>query len=153
MSWESERLTKHISDGNVRVVKICRLDKNGNIIGGYYYNFQYQLNTTHHLQIEVYRIKPNPMFRGFRGFHSYEKDFVNIERHSPHEIQVYMPVQREGYNQKLLIGEYKNLYLGFAMGIVEGYLPKGSAYYANEKHEILSEEIMLTKVNRIIPCG
>jgi len=126
MCWTTtKRVQEQVSDGKVKVTKICRLDNNRNIIGGYYYDFNYQLKTEYQtkIQMESNIYDPNSC-RGFRGFHSYLQNKVEIQATETHAISVYAIVQGEKGQEKILLDKYQNRFLTNDICVVNGYLPK-----------------------------
>lgn len=143
MCWASKTLTMHISDGKVKVFKVCTLNNNGEISGYYYKWFKYVLNQEYQTNINIhstiYSIE-NQTHIGNEGFHSYSAKECLLETNN------------EGfdvYNKKtnFLITGY-NSYTNIV--VVEGYLPKGTTYYINQDGEIISDRIILEKITHQI---
>lgn len=142
MCWTSKNLIQHISDGNVKVFKICVLF--GGAIRGYYYRkFEYELNKEYQTEInissKIYSLTDETHI-GNEGFHSYS------------EKECFVDTNREGfevYNKKnnFFITVYHS---GIKIIVVEGYLPKGTTYYINHDGEIISDRIILEKITQQI---
>ena len=127
---------------NIPVYKI--VDKTGGFwfwstFSSYYYGFTYKLHKTyseklgaiHDLRTELYAIN--------EGIHSYHNTLTKIS------TSKYGDKWVNDFNGYILDNYCR---LGNVVK-VQGYIPKGSKYYLNENGEYISEQIVLTKYNKI----
>lgn len=143
MCWISDKAEPLISDGNVRVFKICRL-KDG-FIHSYYYGGVYELDKEYETKINISPNGNGEKYFGREGFHSYSSnDCYAIA--TVGGLQVFKI--RTGLTYDLFITDYIGTYITGVV-VVEGYLPKGATYYINNQKEIISNKIILTKVTQI----
>ena len=154
MCWESNKLKKLVSDGTVKIFKICKTTSKYNIVNSYYHeDFGYMLNTEYHTKINIQSMWDYPLFRGYNGFHSYLKTKCKTERYFNY-IRIFIPSVWPKYDAykdistKKIIETYSALFCGSTV-VVEGYIPKGATYYINENYEIISDGIVLTKIKVI----
>jgi len=160
MCWESNKLKKLVSDGTVKIFKICKttLKFNKNIVNSYYFeDFCYALNTEYHTKINIQSMWDYPLFRGYNGFHSYLKKKCKTERYS-NDIRIFIPrvwPKFDAYKDfptKKIIETYSAFFcdpLGLSTVVVDGYIPKGATYYINENYEIISDGMVLTNIKLI----
>jgi len=126
-------MNKQISDGHVKVFKICNYisDRKKIVITGYFYRlFEYKLRRKYKTQLGIDYLFYN---RVFEGFHSYSPDICHAENEVLHKVI--------RLKDNTVIGVY-----GRESVVVEGYIPKGGIYYVNEQGEIVSDSIVLTKI-------
>ena len=148
MCWRSKKMNKCISDGKVKVFKVCTLKNDGKLYGYFYKDFQYELNTKYKQDITFAMsclLKGCFIHYGYDGFHSYSKDVCKAKLSRPQDLWPswikVVNVYKNSNHQEIAdyVGEYN-----FNFVIVEGYLPKGTTYYVNDKGEIISDSIILT---------
>lgn len=115
----------------------------------YYQNFIYKLHKIYSEKIEeicsdeanFYSIDEANFYSIDKGIHSYHNAFTKIS------VSKYGKIWIEGFNGGM-IGYYsRSAYRNVVK--VQGYIPKGSKYYLNEYGEYVSEQIVLTKYNKI----
>lgn len=150
MCWISEKLEPLVSDGNVKVFKICGETNDSCLCGFFRYSFKYVLNKTFKTKIIIDKNFSTVTYIGNEGFHSYsQKHCMWMLRNSPYTTYriSYIDVYTK-FNSERLIGSYAaNTFNDFGSTIlVEGYIPKGGLYYINEIGEIISDSIVLTNI-------
>lgn len=133
MCWIADKMNKQISDGHVKVLKICNYyirDRKKRVITGYFYPlFEYKLRRKYKTQLGI-----NYLYNSvFEGFHSYSPDICHAENEVLHKVI--------RLKDNTIIGVY-----GRDSVVVDGYIPKGGIYYVNEQGEIVSDSIVLTKI-------
>lgn len=132
MCWKSKEFKPLVSDGNVKIKKVCLL-YNGNIHGYYYHNFIYELNKEYQTNVSLLLDTDN-FYSGSVGFHSYLYKEVSL---IPNRYTL------DAYLGTYFITAYSKT---SDVVIVEGYIPKGATYYINENKEIISDRIVLTNI-------
>jgi len=156
MCWTSNKLQPLISDGNVKVRKVCKID-NGKIYSYFFQNFQYELGKEYQseIYISIRKGKQN-YYYGYTGFHSYSADNCSIGIYTNfHGVSRFRV--RCHTLQNCVLHTFEDT---CNCAVFEGYIPKGKKYYVNTVGEIISESIVLTKkLNKlcvghlaVIPC-
>lgn len=149
MCWQSNTAKKHISDGKVKVFKVCVINSKDEIRSYYFSAFKYELNKQYNQDI-VLRTKDDlgmkhidkqKKYLGFKGFHSYLDGCALIKEKN----LLFVRTTPKG---RLSIGLYDMD--AFCLAIVEGYIPEGVAYYINRHKEIISESIVLTNIKEYL---
>ena len=143
MCWESKKLKQLVSDGKVKVFKVCHID-DGYLCGFYYHGFKYELNTEYTARINMIDHSPF-MYYGYEGFHSYSKDECHTKIYYQSEVDALQVVGVYNNDSTRVIDGYTGYYKN-DFAIVEGYLPEGTIYYVNEFGEIISDKIVLTTI-------
>ena len=153
MCWISDKLEPLVSDGNVKVFKICGQTKDSSLYGFFRHTFKYALNKIFKTKISIDSKGLSFRYMGNEGFHSYSNDhcmwllhrYEFIKSSKPESIDVFAKI-----NGERIIGSYSTngFYCFYFVSIVlvEGYIPKGSRYYINENGEIISDSIVLTNI-------
>lgn len=142
MCWSSNELNPLISDGNVKVIKVCKII-NGKICGYFFQNFQYELGKEY--QSEIYIFPQNGVksyYFGSTGLHSYSADKCTIGIYT-NCLGSYHFQARCHALQNCIVHTFGEATCNCA--VFEGYIPKGKTYYINRVGEIISESIVLTK--------
>ena len=141
MCWQSNSKNMQISDGNVKVKKICRF-VNGNLCGYFYKDFTYALNTEYHDLLLVLYLDLEHAYVGTKGFHSYSADKCQILYNQ--ETRLF-EIWKDSYSTMF------NTFINFkkTVVVVEGYIPKGGVYHINEDGEIISNSIVLTRIQEL----
>lgn len=151
MCWTSE--TKPLiktAEENIPIFKMCVYYSNY-AVGAYYRKHKYELKREYVCddafnEEPERRNYPSGMLEYLirKGFHSYDPNTVNVkngEYYATYHV-------REGIKQ--CIGAYPKYYLADRRLVrVNGYIPKGTRYYLNEKGEYVSEGIVLTDIQYI----
>lgn len=144
MCWESQDLELRISDGNVRIFKICQISNN--TLRGYYFpNFTYELDTEYEtkmfIQANKETIKQTYKYIGTKGFHSYSAE------------KCVAKLKHDGFNdERIAVWHKRDFFIhnffwrGNDLALVTGYIPKNSTYYINSQGEIISNCIVLTEI-------
>ena len=140
MCWISKNLTQQISDGNVKIFKMC-MTKNYKLCGYFYTNFEYILDEEYQTEINIGHNVELNRFVGNQGFHSYDATKCEVKKIIDREVKLC--VTRCAFKPYTVVK-----YLADAV-LVEGYLPKGTTYYVNADGEIISDKIILTEITKI----
>lgn len=149
MCWQSNTAKKHISDGKVKVFKVCIINPKDEIRSYYFSAFKYELDKQYKQDIVLYmkddlgmKNRANqPKYLGFKGFHSYLDGCALIKEKN---LLFVRPTPKS----RLSIGLYDMD--TYCLAIVEGYIPEGVAYYINRHKEIISESIVLTNIKEYL---
>ena len=141
MCWISKECKPLVSDGHVKVIKICGQKENSRLCGYFRASFCYILNFTYKTEVNI-KYFANEYY-GDIGFHCYSADKCAWKTDLKHRvIKIGTDIDTFSY-----FGVYPIDYADFSnVAIVEGYIPKGTVYYINEDGEIISNGIVLTKV-------
>lgn len=143
MCWTTSiRPQIKIATENIPVYKI--VDKKGGFwfwstFSSYYYGFIYKLHKRYSEKIGGIRDLRTGVYAIDKGIHSYHNTLTSIS------TSKYGDRWIRSFN-----GEILDNYCRFGNVVrVQGYIPKGSKYYLNENGECISEQIVLTKYNKI----
>ena len=98
MCWQSNTAKKHISDGKVKVFKVCIINPKDEIRSYYFSAFKYELDKQYNQNIVLKtkddlgmkHLPKQKKYLGFKGFHSYldgcalikKKKFIICPHHS-----------------------------------------------------------------------
>jgi len=147
MCWESKELKLLVSDGNVKVFKICLVSENGNNYFSYLYRFKYILNKEYHTELNIKKVITGGLNYGNEGFHSYSAEHCKAENGWSDMMTHYaMSVLSKNRN----IGIYFVRRNKLPLALINGYIPKGAKYAINADGEIISDSIVLTDVVRTL---
>jgi len=151
MCWQSTNINLQVSDGNVKVTKICRLVNKTKIVGCYFTNFQYELNEKYTQKMHI-TCKANQYF-GNEGFHSYSTDKCKVDISKGTKLNYTYKCIRVHSPKQNWVASYYTRLTGKpkpTLAVVNGYIPKGMKYSINENGEIISEGIILTEIASIV---
>ena len=145
MCWTTSiRPQLKIATENIPVYKI--VDKIGGFwfwstFKSYYQNFIYKLHKIYSEKIGEICSDDEEFYSIDKGIHSYHNTFTKISVGKHGEIWI-------DESNGDVIGYY---FQSSCRNVVkvQGYIPKGSKYYLNEYGEYVSEQIVLTKYNKI----
>ena len=107
----------------------------------YYQNFIYKLHKIYSEKIGKICSEEANFYSINKGIHSYHNAFTKISVGKHGEIWI------GGLNGDIIGYYFQSAYRNVVK--VQGYIPKGSKYYLNEYGEYVSEQIVLTKYNKI----
>ena len=146
MCWQSYKSSgKRISDGKVKVFKVCKKIDNDSVKAYFYSDFIYQMNQLYTTHMSVKCVVEDG-YIGTNGFHSYSaKECVHrITRESIQKAKFkYIDVLKYGLvNIQEYFGSNEEIV------VVEGYIPEGTAYCINNNGEIISDAIVLTRIKQ-----
>ena len=132
-----------IATENIPVYKIVDKKKGfwfWSTFSSYYYGFTYKLHKRYSEKLGRIWDPCTGLYAIDEGIHSYHNTLTRIS------TSKYGDRWIRSFN-----GEILDNYCTLARTIVkvQGYIPKGSKYYLNEDGEYVSEQIVLTKYNKI----
>lgn len=143
MCWISNKCNPLVSDGNVKIIKICGQKENSRLCGYFRTSFNYNLNFTYKTEVKIHQAYFDNEYFGHEGFHCYSADKCTWE------IDIKKRIIK--INALTYFASYPIDYADFSnVVIVEGYIPKGTVYYSNMDGEIISNSIVLTKIIQTI---
>jgi len=147
MCWVSKECKPLVSDGNVKVIKICGQKANSLLFGYFRTLFSYHLNLTYKTEVKIHKPYFANEFYGREGFHCYSADKCTWKSDVKNRV-----IKIGTYSDTLTyFASYPIDYANFSnVVIAEGYIPKGTVYYINMDGEIISNSIVLTKIIQTI---
>jgi len=151
MCWESKELKLLVSDGNVKVFKICLVSENGNNYFSYLYQFKYILNKEYHTELNIKKAINGGQNYGNEGFHSYSAEHCKAEN-GWCDMMTHgaMSVQPKSVKSLKILDIYFVRRNKLPLALINGYIPKGAKYAINADGEIISDSIVLTDVVRTL---
>ena len=157
MSWNSKTIHPLISDGHVKVIKVVRKGAVKQLYRGYYYReFSYELNKEYNtkttikkelsIKVRAYGYGPTEYtYYGEEGFHCYS-DECKLQLSFENSRITLLVFQKD---KSVFFDAYYEVDPK-ELEVLEGFIPKGGKYYVNENGAIISDSIVLTKVNKTI---
>ena len=74
MCWISNKCKPLVSDGNVKIIKICGQKENSRLCGYFRTSFNYNLNFTYKTEVKIHQAYFDNEYFGHEGFHCYSAD-------------------------------------------------------------------------------
>ena len=146
MCWMSNKLKPLVSDGNVKIYKVCRNNIIPYLYYGYYYNsFCYKLQHVYKTQISIAKhiVLDVGVYVGDEGFHSYSQKKCKWKLDNTTTIEPSILIYNDIFHLHYINDDSTEFIFGKVV-LLEGYIPQGATYYENDEGEIISDSIILT---------
>lgn len=141
MCWSSKYVKKLIANRDIKCWKITRQYENNHVRSLYFY-MKYLLNKEYSLGQSIY-VRQSSFFNAKyeinQGFHSYFSKPKLIVIKDEFNVKVNGIIVDRIYYSPLVISNH-------SIHIAECIIPKGSVYYVNDSHEIVSDKIIIKNV-------
>lgn len=146
MCWLSTNNIMHIASEDIPISKLCILDRATNTIHSIYYCSNiYELGTLY--KQDTPSVSESLLYN--RALCCYQ--YVILKGFHSYDISMNVILKRKEYGTVLTVQiNYNTLdWFQYSKDIirVNGYIPKGTAYFVNENKEYVSEAIVLTEIS------